>query len=87
VYTLQETRRYKVICVDNHYNSHPKALPCVAQLAKENLPENPTDAEKDSADLDIHVCDLAYPDQIRKVFETYGKGGIWAVVHVAVSDF
>lgn len=85
VCVLQETRRYKVVSVDNHHNSHPRALVRVAQLAKDRLPVNATPEEIDSTEIDVHVADITQPDQIRKVFEKYGKGGIWGVIHVAVS--
>ena len=35
--------------------------------------------------VDAHTCDLTNPAQVRAVFEKYGKGGIWGVIHVAVS--
>ncbi|KAI6133645.1 THO complex subunit 1 transcription elongation factor-domain-containing protein [Pisolithus croceorrhizus] len=34
VFALQQTRRYKVISIDNHHNSFPTALTRVAQLAR-----------------------------------------------------
>jgi hypothetical protein len=72
------------VSIDNHHNSHPEALVRVSQLAKENLPLHATELEKDSTDIDIHLCDLAKPEEIRGVFEHYGKGGIWGVIHIAV---
>jgi len=33
--------------------------------------------------IDCHNCDLTQPAQIKAVFEAYGKGGIWGVVHIA----
>ncbi|KAF8559888.1 UDP-glucose 4-epimerase [Imleria badia] len=83
VFALQQTRRYKVISIDNHHNSHPAALTRVAQLAHDALPENATDADKESAEIDAVQCDLTNPEQVRAVFEKYGKGGIWGVVHIA----
>jgi len=83
VYALQETGRYKVVTVDNHHNSHPKALARVAQLAKETLASTASDPDHDTTKIDAHVCDLTKPEQIRSVFEHYGKGGIWGVIHVA----
>ena len=84
IFALQETRRYKVISIDNHHNSHPKALDRVAQIARDNLPKYATEQDRDSAEIDSHNCDLTKPDEIRKVFERYGKGGIWGVIHIAV---
>ncbi|KAF9645438.1 UDP-glucose 4-epimerase [Thelephora ganbajun] len=83
VFTLQETRKYKVISIDNYHNSFPAALARLNEVAQAALPENATNAEKDSAVVDSHRCDLTNPAQIRAVFEKYGKGGIWGVVHVA----
>lgn len=73
-----------MISIDNHHNSHPAALTRVAQLARDVLPENATDADKDSAGIDAVQCDLTSPEQVRAVFEKYGKGSIWGVVHIAV---
>ncbi|TDL19399.1 UDP-glucose 4-epimerase [Rickenella mellea] len=83
VFKLLETRRYKVISIDNHHNSYPTSLVRVSKLAKELLPENPTEQEKDSTVIDTFTCDLTKRDDVRKVFEHYGKGGIWGVIHIA----
>jgi UDP-glucose 4-epimerase len=83
IFALQETRKYKVICVDNYHNSFPAALARLDEIAQATLPENATDEEKDSAAVDSHECDLANPAEIRAVFEKYGKGEIWGVIHVA----
>ncbi|KAF8433465.1 UDP-glucose 4-epimerase [Boletus edulis BED1] len=83
VFALQQTRRYKVISIDNHHNSHPAALTRIAQLARDALPENATDADKDSAEIDAFPYDLTSADKVRAVFEKYGKGGIWGVIHIA----
>ncbi|KAI9455734.1 THO complex subunit 1 transcription elongation factor-domain-containing protein [Boletus coccyginus] len=83
VYALQQTRRYKVISIDNHHNSHPAALSRVAQLATSTLPENATEADKESAEIDAIECDLTSAEQVRAVFEKYGRGGIWGVIHIA----
>jgi len=83
IYVLQKTRRYKVISIDNNHNSSRVALDRVSQLSKSELPTNATDIEKESTDIDAHLCDLTKPEQIRAVFEKYGKGGIWGVIHIA----
>jgi UDP-glucose 4-epimerase len=85
IYVLQKTRRYKVISLDNNHNSNPAALDRVSQLSKSELPAHPTDSERESTEIDSRNCDLTQPDQIRSVFESYGKGGIWGVIHIAVS--
>jgi hypothetical protein len=37
--------------------------------------------------IDLHECDLTDAKAIEKVFESYeGKGGIWGLIHVAVSS-
>jgi len=87
IYVLQKTRRYKVISLDNSHNSNPKALDRVSQLSKCELTSDATNIDQQSTEIDSHKCDLTQPDQIRAVFETYGKGGIWGVIHIAVSSF
>ncbi|EKM61833.1 uncharacterized protein PHACADRAFT_248699 [Phanerochaete carnosa HHB-10118-sp] len=83
IYTLQATRRYKVISIDNLHNAHPESLDRVAQLARDSLPPDASEQDKDTAEIDGHTCDLTKRDQIRAVFEKYGKGGIWGVIHIA----
>lgn len=73
-----------MISIDNHHNSHPKALDHVANIARDALPLDASDKEKDSAEIEGHACDLTSPHQVRNVFEKYGKGGIWGVIHIAV---
>lgn len=73
-----------MISIDNHHNSHPAALSRVAQLATSTLPENATEADKESAEIDAIECDLTSAEQVRAVFEKYGRGGIWGVIHIAV---
>ena len=79
------TRKYKVICIDNHHNSHPRSLERVAQIARDSLPANATEQYKESTVIDSYTADLRNPAQVRSVFERYGKGGIWGVIHFAVS--
>ncbi|KAH0837897.1 THO complex subunit 1 transcription elongation factor-domain-containing protein [Lanmaoa asiatica] len=38
---------------------------------------------KRAAKIDTNQCDLTSPEQVRAVFDKYGKGGIWGVVHIA----
>ncbi|KAF9532095.1 THO complex subunit 1 transcription elongation factor-domain-containing protein [Crepidotus variabilis] len=83
IYVLQKTRRYKVIALDNHHNSSSGCLDRVSELTKSELPADATEDEKLSAEIDVHKCDLTKPDQIRAVFEKYGKEGVWGVVHIA----
>lgn len=87
IYALQQTRRYKVISLDNYHNSQPASLVKVSQLSKSELPQNPTSLDIQSTEIDAIFCDLTKPDEIRKVFEKYGKGGIWGVIHIAVCSF
>ncbi|KAF8347064.1 THO complex subunit 1 transcription elongation factor-domain-containing protein [Amanita rubescens] len=83
IYALQKTRRYKVISLDNYHNSQPAALARISQLSWSELPKNPTPLEIQSTEIDSICCDLTKPDAIRNVFEKYGKGEIWGVVHIA----
>jgi len=83
VFALQQTRRYKVVSIDNYYNSYPKALKRLEEIARNALPADATELEKESTVIDKYTCDLTNPGDVRAVFERYGKGGFWGVVHVA----
>ncbi|KAH9056853.1 hypothetical protein EDB87DRAFT_1675852 [Lactarius vividus] len=83
VFALQQTRRYKVVSIDNYYNSYPKALKRLEEIARNALPADATELEKESTVIDKYTCDLTSPADVRAVFEKYGKGGFWGVVHVA----
>ncbi|PSS02360.1 hypothetical protein PHLCEN_2v4053 [Hermanssonia centrifuga] len=83
IFALQETRRFKVISIDNHHNSHPKSLQRVAQIARDALPPNASEQDKESTVIDAWTCDLRNREQVRNVFEHYGKDGIWGVIHIA----
>ena len=87
IYELQKTRKYKVISLDNHHNSFPAALTRVSALSQSELPANATETDKKSTEIEAHKCDLTKPDEIRAVFAKYGKGGIWGVIHIAVSPY
>lgn len=54
------------------------------QLSKDELPEDASEQDIESTKIDAHQCDLTRPEEIKAVFEKYGKGGIWGVVHIAV---
>lgn len=84
IYVLQNTRRFKIISIDNNHNSLPEALVRVEQLSKDELPEDASEQDIESTKIDAHQCDLTRPEEIKAVFEKYGKGGIWGVVHIAV---
>ena len=84
IFALQQTRRYKVVSVDNHHNSSPRALERVAKIARDALPADASPQDRDSAEIDVHTVDLTKPDQVRGVFAKYGQGGIWGVIHIAV---
>ncbi|KAJ7109844.1 UDP-glucose epimerase [Mycena epipterygia] len=83
IYTLQKTRRYKVISLDNGHNSHPHALSRVSALSRSELPEDASERDIETTEIESHSCDLTRRDEIRAVFDKYGKGGIWGVVHIA----
>ena len=84
MYELVKTRRYKAISIDNYHNAYPAAITRLSQLAQLELPKNASEKEKESAVIDAYECDLTRPAEVRAVFEKYGKGGIWGVIHVAV---
>lgn len=81
---LQQTRSYKVISIDNLHNSHSTALLRLSEIAKSTLPENATAQDIESTEIDAHNVDLTKSEQVKAVFEKYGKGGIWGVIHIAV---
>ncbi|KAJ7754993.1 THO complex subunit 1 transcription elongation factor-domain-containing protein [Mycena maculata] len=83
IYILQKTRRYKVISLDNGHNSHPNALSRVSALSRSELPENASARDIETIEIESHSCDLTRRDEIWAVFEKYGKGGIWGVIHIA----
>ncbi|KAJ7597722.1 THO complex subunit 1 transcription elongation factor-domain-containing protein [Mycena floridula] len=83
IYSLQKTRRYKVVTLDNYHNSLPAALGRIEKLSDKELSPNATEQDKETTKIAVHKCDLTKKDEIRAVFETYGKGGIWGVVHIA----
>ena len=56
IFALQQTRRYKVISVDNHHNSSPRALERVAKIARDDLPADASPQDKDSAEIDAHIA-------------------------------
>ena len=84
VHALQETRRYKVVSIDNFHNSYPRAFSRLEELARSALPPDASETEKESTVIDAYRCDLTNPADVRAIFEKYGKGGIWGVVHIAV---
>ena len=84
MFALQQTRRYKVVSIDNYYNSYPKALKRLEEIARNALPADATELDKESTVIDKYTCDLTSPADVRAVFERYGKGGFWGVVHIAV---
>jgi UDP-glucose 4-epimerase len=79
------TRKFKVISIDNGSNSHPVALSRVSELAKDLLPANPSKDDVESTLVDSFKADLRDEAEVRSIFERYGKGGIWGVIHIAVS--
>ncbi|KAG8853132.1 UDP-glucose-4-epimerase [Tulasnella sp. 330] len=83
VFVLLQTRKYKVISIDNHHNSYPEALKRVNELAKNELPVDATEQDRDSAEVDAFSGDLKNEADVRAIFEKYGKGGIWGVIHIA----
>lgn len=82
--TLALTRRYKVFSIDNHHNSFPAALSRVAQIARDALPADASEQDRDSAEVEAYTADLTSEKDVRAVFDKFGKGGVWGVIHVAV---
>jgi UDP-glucose 4-epimerase len=86
IHVLQQSRRFKVISVDNFHNAHPKVYERLTKIARDALPADTTAQERDSAEIETYDVDLINADAIRSLFAKYGKGGIWGVVHIAVRD-
>ena len=85
IHVLQQTRRFKIISIDNFHNSHPAVYDRLNKIARDALPADATEQDKDSAEIDQYKIDLINAEDVRAVFERYGKGGIWGVIHIAVS--
>ncbi|KAG8986676.1 UDP-glucose-4-epimerase [Tulasnella sp. JGI-2019a] len=83
VFVLLQTRKYKVISIDNYHNSYPEALKRVSELAKDELPADASEQDRESAEVDSFSGDLTQAADVRAIFEKYGKGGIWGVIHIA----
>jgi len=83
VLTLLLTRRFKVFSIDNYHNSYPTSLARASQIARDALPKDASDEDRDSTEVDVYGVDLTDEKAIRSVFEKYGKGGVHAVIHVA----
>ncbi|KZV66559.1 UDP-glucose 4-epimerase [Peniophora sp. CONT] len=83
IHVLQQTRRFKIISIDNFHNSHPKVYERLSKIARDALPADASEQDKDSAEIDTYKYDLINAEDVRSVFEKYGKGGIWGVIHIA----
>ncbi|KAF8323791.1 UDP-glucose 4-epimerase [Clavulina sp. PMI_390] len=83
VLTLLLTRRFKVVSIDNNYNSHPKALSRVSRIALDALPSDASEEDKENTKVISVKADLKDAEAVRAAFKPYGPGGIWGVVHVA----
>lgn len=58
----------------------------MSQLARQSLPEDASEQDKESTVIDVYACELTKPEEVKAVFERYGKGAIWGVIHVAVRN-
>ncbi|VDC04267.1 unnamed protein product [Peniophora sp. CBMAI 1063] len=83
IHVLQQTRRFKIISIDNFHNSHPAVYDRLTKIARDALPADATEQDKESTVIDTYKIDLINAEDVRAVFERYGKGGIWGVIHIA----
>ncbi|VDB92424.1 unnamed protein product [Peniophora sp. CBMAI 1063] len=83
IHVLQQTRRFKIIAIDNYHNSPPAVYDRLTKIARDALPADATEQDKDSTEIDTYKVDLINAEEVRAVFEKYGKGGIWGVIHIA----
>jgi len=79
VLTLLLTRRFKVFSIDNYHNSYPTSLARASQIARDALPEDASDDDRDSTEVDVYGVDLTDEKVMREVFRKYGKGGVHAL--------
>jgi hypothetical protein len=73
-----------VATIDNYHNAFPTSLKRVEQIAKQHLPENPTSDDILSTQVRTFEADLTKDDQVRTIFSSFGQGGLWGVIHIAV---
>jgi hypothetical protein len=73
-----------VATIDNYHNAFPTSLKRVEQIAKQHLPENPTSDDILSTQVQSFEADLIKEDQVRTVLSSFGQGGLWGVIHIAV---
>ncbi|CAG7847028.1 UDP-glucose 4-epimerase; AltName: Full=Galactowaldenase; AltName: Full=UDP-galactose 4-epimerase [Serendipita indica DSM 11827] len=83
VLSLILTRKYRVASIDNFHNAYPASLDRVQEIARQNLPENPTDDDILSTQVQSFKADLTKEDQVRSVVSSFGHGGLWGVIHIA----
>ncbi|PWN30471.1 UDP-glucose 4-epimerase [Jaminaea rosea] len=79
------TRRYKVTVIDNYHNSFPTAIERVEKIARDELPADATQEQKDACKIDVIKGDLRDRDTFSKAFSQYKgqKDEIYAVILVA----
>lgn len=83
VLALLLTQRFRVISIDNHSNSHPKALSRVSRIALEALPDGASDEDRTNTNVISVEADVRDAPSLRAIFKPYGHGGIHGVIHVA----
>lgn len=70
--------------IDNFHNSFPTAIERVEQIARDQLPADATQAQKDACKVDVVKADLRNRDAFADVFKKYtGSDAIYAVILVA----
>ena len=84
VLSLLLTRKYRVATIDNYHNAFPTSLRRVEEIARQNLPKNPTPDDILSTKVQPFEADLTKEEQVRNVLSSFGQGGLWGVIHIAV---
>ena len=70
--------------IDNYHNSFPTAIERVEKIARDELPADATQEQKDACKIDVIKGDLRERDCFSKAFAQYqGKDAIYAVILVA----
>ncbi|PWO00417.1 UDP-glucose 4-epimerase [Tilletiopsis washingtonensis] len=79
------TRKYTVTVVDNFHNSFPESMTRVSQIARDELPADASQEDKDACTVDVVKGDMRDAKVLDGIFADYKQKGdaIWSVILVA----
>ena len=58
-----------MVSIDNHHNSYPEALKRVCEIARDELPDDASEQDRESAEVDAFTADLTRGEEVRGVYE------------------